>query len=129
MVKDRSINKRGNPLPPHGLLFPISSNCSFICIIPQTGSHKPYVLLHQSWITGWNEWVHHEGSIRRPIAPFSVSHVNSIIIYIFIYLLTYILTYFGGGVGGLNYFRAHIHRRFRHAHHETRDLLTYVLAC
>ena len=27
----------------------------------------------------------------------------------------------GGGGGGLNYFRAHIHRRFRHAHHETRD--------
>ena len=28
-----------------------------------------------------------------------------------------------GGGGGLNYFRAHIHRRFRHAHHETRDHL------
>ena len=28
----------------------------------------------------------------------------------------------GGGVWGLNYFRAHIHRRFRHAHHETRPV-------
>ena len=28
---------RGNPLPPHGLLFPISSKGSFICTIPQTG--------------------------------------------------------------------------------------------
>ena len=27
----------------------------------------------------------------------------------------------GGGGEGLNYFRAHIHRRFRHAYHETRD--------
>ena len=26
------------------------------------------------------------------------------------------------GGGGLNYFRAHIHQRFRHTHHETKDL-------
>ena len=25
MVKDHSDNERGNPLPPHGLLFPINS--------------------------------------------------------------------------------------------------------
>ena len=37
MVKDHSHSERGNPLPPHGLFFPISSNGSFICIIPQTG--------------------------------------------------------------------------------------------
>ena len=37
MVKDRSDSERGNPLPPHGLLFPISSKGSFICTIPQTG--------------------------------------------------------------------------------------------
>ena len=36
MVKDHSDSERGNPLPPHGLLFPISSKGSFICIIPQT---------------------------------------------------------------------------------------------
>ena len=35
-VKDHSDSKRGNPLPPHGLLFPISSKGSFICTIPQT---------------------------------------------------------------------------------------------
>ena len=39
MVKDHSNSLRGDPQPPHGLLFPISSKCSFICIIPQTGSH------------------------------------------------------------------------------------------
>ena len=36
MVKDHSDSERGNPLPPHGLLFPISSKDYFICIIPQT---------------------------------------------------------------------------------------------
>ena len=33
-VKDHSDSERGNPLPPHGLLFPISIKGSFICIIP-----------------------------------------------------------------------------------------------
>ena len=37
MVKDHSDSERGNPMPPHGLLFPISSKGSFICIILQTG--------------------------------------------------------------------------------------------
>ena len=34
MVKDHSDTERGNPRPPHGLLFPISSKDSFICTIP-----------------------------------------------------------------------------------------------
>ena len=55
MVKDHSDSERGNPLPPHRLLFPNSSKGYFICIIPQTGSYIPRPLLHQSWITGWNE--------------------------------------------------------------------------
>ena len=37
MVKNHSDCERGNPLPSHGLLFPISSKGSFICTIPQTG--------------------------------------------------------------------------------------------
>ena len=37
MVKDHSDSVKGNPLPPHRLLFPISSKGSFICTIPQTG--------------------------------------------------------------------------------------------
>ena len=37
MVKDHSDSERGNPLPPHGLLFTINSKGSFICINPQTG--------------------------------------------------------------------------------------------
>ena len=34
MVKYHSDSERGNPLPPHGLFFPISSKGSFICTIP-----------------------------------------------------------------------------------------------
>ena len=37
MVNDHSDIERGNPLPPHGLLFPINNKGSFICTIPQTG--------------------------------------------------------------------------------------------
>ena len=54
-VKDHSDSERGNPLPLHGLLFPINSKGSFICTIPQTGQHIPLPLLYQSWSTGWNE--------------------------------------------------------------------------
>ena len=37
MVKDHSNSERGNPLPTHGLLFPINSKGSFTCTNPQTG--------------------------------------------------------------------------------------------
>ena len=37
MIKNHSDSDRGNPLPPHRLLFPISSKDSFICIILHTG--------------------------------------------------------------------------------------------
>ena len=37
MIKDHSDSEKGNPLPPHRPLFPISSKGSFICTIPQTG--------------------------------------------------------------------------------------------
>ena len=49
MVKDHSDSETGNPLPPHGILFPISSKGS----IPQTGLHIPWPLVHQLWSTGW----------------------------------------------------------------------------
>ena len=35
MVKDHSDSERGNPLSPHGLLFPISIKGYFICTITQ----------------------------------------------------------------------------------------------
>ena len=34
MVKDHSDIEKGNPLPPHRLLFPINSKGYFICTIP-----------------------------------------------------------------------------------------------
>ena len=34
MVMDHSDSEKGNPLPPHRLLFPISSKGSFIGTIP-----------------------------------------------------------------------------------------------
>ena len=37
MVKDHSDSERGNPLPPHGLLFPISSKGYFNMHHLQTG--------------------------------------------------------------------------------------------
>ena len=39
MVMDHSNSERGNPLPPHGLLFLISSKGSFICTIPDRIAH------------------------------------------------------------------------------------------
>ena len=39
MVKDHSDSETGNPLPPHGLLFPNSSKGSFICNIPDRITH------------------------------------------------------------------------------------------
>ena len=38
MGKDHSDSETGNLLPPHGLLFLISSKGYFICTIPQTGT-------------------------------------------------------------------------------------------
>ena len=37
MLINHSDSERGNPLPPHGLLFLITSIGSSMCIIPQTG--------------------------------------------------------------------------------------------
>ena len=39
MVTDNSDSERGNPLPPQGLLFLISSKGSFICTIPDRIAH------------------------------------------------------------------------------------------
>ena len=55
MVKDHSDSENGNLMPPHGLLFPISSKGSFTCTIPLRGQHISCPLLHQSWSTGWNK--------------------------------------------------------------------------
>ena len=67
MAKDHSDSERGNPLLPHGLLFPISSKGSFICITPtdritHTAAFATPVVEH--WLEREiAQWVHHEGSI------------------------------------------------------------------
>ena len=66
MVKDHSDSERGNPLPPHGLLFLISSKGSFICIIPHRITHTTSFVtpVVEHWL---EREIAHEGSIRRPI--------------------------------------------------------------
>ena len=72
MVKDHSDSEKGNPLPPHRLLFPINSKASFICIIPDRIAHTTVFITQvvEHWLEREiAQCVHHEGSIRRPIAP------------------------------------------------------------
>ena len=71
MVKDHSDSERENPLPPRGLLFAISSKGSYmhhpIDMITHTTAFDTPVVGH--WLKQEiAQWVHHEGSIRRPIA-------------------------------------------------------------
>ena len=74
MVKDHSDSERGNLLPPHGLLFPISSKGSFICIIPDRMTHTTAFVtpVVEHWLEREiAQWVHHEGSIRQSITPWA----------------------------------------------------------
>ena len=47
-TKYHTDRERGNPLPPHGLLFLINSKGSFICTIPQTGDCTYHGLCYTS---------------------------------------------------------------------------------
>ena len=50
MVKNHTDSERGNPLPPHRLLFPISSKGSFICIIPDRVTHTFVTPVVEHWL-------------------------------------------------------------------------------
>ena len=72
MVKDHSYSQRGNPLPPHGLLFQINSK-----VLLYTPSHSQDSTYHCLCYTSRGALAGmrnssmgppHEGSIRRPIA-------------------------------------------------------------
>ena len=52
MIKDHSDSERGNPLPPHRLLFPITSK-AFVTPVVEHWLEREIA-----------QWVHHEGSIR-----------------------------------------------------------------
>ena len=75
MAKDHSDSERGDPLLPHGLLFPINSKGSFICTIPQTGRKEGNALFNDALNTfylrlyGVGHMVNnHSDSERRPAA-------------------------------------------------------------
>ena len=56
MGKDHVDIERGNQLPPlQGLLFSISSNVSYICIIPQTGLYIPQRVFFTPVVEQWME--------------------------------------------------------------------------
>ena len=74
MVKDHSDSERGNPLPPHRLLFPISSKGSFIYASSHRQDNTYHILCYASRgaLAGTRKSLMgspHEGSIRQPIAP------------------------------------------------------------
>ena len=63
MLKDHSGSERGNPLPPHGLLFPIHSKGSFIYIHHPTGRITHTTAFVTPVVGHWLEreiaqWVH-----------------------------------------------------------------------
>ena len=61
MVKDYLDSERGNPLPPNGLLFPISSKG--LLYAPPDRQDTPVV---EQWLEREiAQLVHHEGSIQR----------------------------------------------------------------
>ena len=73
MVKDHSGSERGNPLPPHGLLFP-NKKQGFIYMHHPTDKITHTTAFVKPVVEHWLEreiaqWVHHEGSIQQPIAP------------------------------------------------------------
>ena len=49
---DHSDNERGNLLLPHGLLFPINSKGSFICIIPDKMTQTPAFVTSRGALAG-----------------------------------------------------------------------------
>ena len=72
MVKDHLDSERRNPLPPHGLLFPLEAR-----VILHASSHIQNDTYHGLCYTSRGALAgarnssvcYHEGLIRRPIAP------------------------------------------------------------
>ena len=63
MVKDHLDSEKGNPLPPHVLLFPMNNMHRLIERITHTTVFTTPIVEQIA------PWIRHEGSIRRPIAP------------------------------------------------------------
>ena len=74
MVEDHSDSERGNPLPLHGLLFPINSNGSFYMHHPidRIAHMTAFYYTSRGTLAGTRNSSMvppYEGSIQRPIAP------------------------------------------------------------
>ena len=94
MVKDHSDSERGNPLPPHGLLFLISSKGYFICTIPDRITHTTAFVTPV--VGHWLEreiaqWVHPmKDRSDDPLQHRATSHPQT--------LLRHILSFFFGTI-------------------------------
>ena len=74
MVKDHSNSKRGNLLPPHSLLFLISSNFFYMHHPTERIAHTMAFVtpVVEHWLEQEiAQWVYHEGSILQFIAPWA----------------------------------------------------------
>ena len=75
MVEAHSDSERGNPLPPHELLFLINSKCSFYMhnLLDRIAYTTAFVTpVGRGALAGTRNssiGLTHEGSTRRPIAP------------------------------------------------------------
>ena len=79
MVKDHSDSERRNLLPPHRLLFPISSKGSYLCIIPDRIPHTMAFVttLVEHWLEQEiAQWVYHEGSIRNTLLDVKLLYIQ-----------------------------------------------------
>ena len=72
VLKDHSNSERGNPLPPpHGLLFVLEARVILYAPSHRIAHTTTFVIpvVEHFLEREIAQWVHHEGSIRRPIAP------------------------------------------------------------
>ena len=91
MVKDHWDRERGNPLPPHGLLFPINSKGFYM-------HHPTYRIAHTTAfvtpvVEHWQEreiaqWVHPMKD--RSIAPWANALPLSYVPLLFVYMLSFL---------------------------------------
>ena len=71
IVKDHSDSERGNPLPPHGLLFLLAVRTMLYAssYIRDNTYHEFGTPVVEHWLElEIAQWFHHQGTIRRPIA-------------------------------------------------------------
>ena len=105
MVKDHSDSERGHLMPPHGQLFPINSmGCLFYMhhLTDRIAYTTAFVALAGTRNSSMGP--PHEGSIRRPIAPWANAlttelHVARmyicmhVIVYVYMYVCMYVRMY------------------------------------